>query len=118
MSNNLTYNWTNGLPGIGAGSNGNTLSISNSNNAAWSVTSNVTSEAITIRNKSGENVLTFHNDGTIETAGGKIRADEWVQVTMMMKQFIMDVAQDEEFSKKYPYVRDMAHGWIMNELRK
>lgn len=111
-----TYNnnkLMNGIPGV----NSSLLAVNNSN-ASWSVTSNVTSEAISIRNKQGETILTFHNDGIIETAGGKIRADEWVQVTMMMKQFIMDVAQDEEFSKKYPYVRDMAHGWVMKELGK
>lgn len=116
MTNNQY--WTTGLPGIGANGNGNTLAISSGSNAAWSLASNVTSEAVSIRNKQGETVLTFHHDGIIETAGGKIHADEWVQITMVMKQFIMDVAQDEEFAKKYPYVKDMAHTWVMNELGK
>lgn len=111
-----TYNNTglNGVPGC----NNNVLFVNNSSSPNWSVTSNVTSEAISIRNKQGETILTFHNDGIIETNGGKIHADEWIQVTMIMKQFIMDVAKDEEFSKKYPYVKDMAHGWIMKELSK
>jgi hypothetical protein len=113
---NINYNYNNGLTGA-SGSVGNVL-VSNSNAANWSVTSNASSNAITIRNKNGENVITFHNDGIIETTTGKIHADEWIQVTMIMKQFIMDVAKDEEFAKKYPYVKDMAHSWIMNELRK
>jgi hypothetical protein len=105
-------------PYVGTQGSSGTFLTSSSNGTAWSVSSNITSEAITIRNKNGESMLTFHNDGTIETAGGKIHADEWVQITMIMKQFIMEVAKDEESAKKYPYIKDMAHGWIMNELRK
>jgi hypothetical protein len=115
----MSYSFNNSLPGIsGAGSAGNVL-VSNGQAANWSVTSNVNSNnAITVKNTAGETVITFHHDGIIETASGKIHADEWIQITMIMKQFIMDVAKDEEFAKKYPYVKDMAHSWIMNELRK
>ncbi len=107
----MSYSFNNGLPGIG--------SVISPNASSWSISSNVNPyNAITVKNAAGETVITFHNDGIIETASGKIHADEWIQVTMIMKQFIMDVAKDEEFAKKYPYVKDMAHGWIMNELRK
>ena len=106
-------NWTQSLPGNNA-----SMFVNNTNNAAWQVASNVNSNAITIKNKNGDDVMIFHNDGMIETKSGKIKADEWIQIALVMKQFIMDVANDEESAKKYPYVKDMAHGWMMNELRK
>jgi hypothetical protein len=112
------YNWNNSLPGMSGQIGSGSVLVSNSSTSNWSVSSSINSNAITINNKNGETVITFHNDGIIETAGGKIHADEWIQVTMIMKQFIMDMAKDEEFAKKYPYVKDMAHSWVMNELRK
>lgn len=106
-------NWLAQLPGISAG----ILPVP-SNNSNWSIqTSMNQSNAITICNSEGGAVLTFHKDGMIETASGKIKADEWIQITMIMKQFIMDVAKDDEVSKKYPYIKDMAHNLMIGEIK-
>ncbi len=106
-------NWINNLPG-----NNGYMFANNVNSPSWQVASNIRSDAITIKNKDGEDVLIFHNDGMIETKSGKIKADEWIQIATVMKQFIMDVAGDEETSKKFPYIKEMAHTWVMDELRK
>jgi hypothetical protein len=113
MANNLSNNWAIGLPG----NNGAMFANGQVNNTNWQVTSNPAG-AVTIKNKDGENVLIFHNDGMIETKSGKINADEWIQIARIMKQFIMDIASDEETSKKFPYIKEMAHTWVMDELRK
>jgi hypothetical protein len=80
--------------------------------------SNINSEAVVIKNGGGENIITFHKDGTIETSAGKINADEWVSLTLLLKQLIMDMSKDPDLVSKYPYIQDVAHGWLMKELKK
>lgn len=75
------------------------------------------STAFQIQNNS-EPVVSFGTDGIVTTKAGEISVDDWVQVIKLMKQFIIDVSQDEETAKKYPYLRDAAHQWMMDELRK
>lgn len=86
-------------------------------NSNWSIGHQTNSGALTI-NSGGENVITFHKDGIIETSSGKIHANDWIQVINIMKQFIVDVANDPETSEKYPYIKDMAHTWMIDNLSK
>ena len=62
-------------------------------------------------------VITFKLDGDIVTKAGTITADDWISVIKVMKQLIMDMSQDEELVSKYPYIRDVAHSWMMNKLK-
>jgi hypothetical protein len=75
------------------------------------------SSAFQIRNDT-EPVLQISQDGLITTKAGTVSVDDWIQVIKLMKQFIVDVSNDEETSKKYPYLKDAAHQWMMDELRK
>lgn len=83
----------------------------------WSLNNQTMSGALSIHNGT-ENVITFHKNGIIETAAGKIHTDDWIQIIMLMKRFIMDVANDPETAEKYPYIKDMAHTWMMDKLSK
>lgn len=121
-----TYNnWQNNLPGVSAGIiaqsvgaaiPGAVLQANSTINPNWNIATSKT--ALVIKNSDGTSVLSFQDDGVIETAAGSIKADEWIQIVNLMKQFIMDVANDEETAKKYPYLKDAAHIWLMNDLRK
>lgn len=75
------------------------------------------SSAFQIRNNA-EPVLQIDLDGKITTKAGTISVEDWIQVVKLMKQFIVDVSNDEETSKKYPYLKDAAHQWMMDTLRK
>lgn len=75
------------------------------------------SSAFQIRNNT-EPVLEISQDGTITTRDGTISVGDWIQVIKLMKQFIIDVSNDEETAKKYPYLKDAAHQWMIEELRK
>jgi len=75
------------------------------------------SSAFQIRNNA-EPVLQIDLDGKITTKAGTISVNDWIQVVKLMKQFIVDVSNDEETAKKYPYLKDAAHQWMMDELRK
>lgn len=120
----LLVNTGNGGSGGAAGS---TVTISNggtgvipggwlNSNSSLTIGSQLNS-AFQIRGDT-EPVLSINQDGTIVTKSGTISVDDWIQVVKLMRQFIIDVANDEETAKKYPYLKDAAHQWMMNELRK
>jgi hypothetical protein len=84
-------------------------------NLPW--TSSISTSAFEIRQDSS--ILRIDTDGTITTpAAGSIHADEWIETIKLMKQFIMDVSNDPELSKRFPYLQDAAYKWLMKELRK
>lgn len=62
-------------------------------------------------------VITFYKDGNIKTKAGIISAEDWTLVVKLMKQFIVDVANDPETASKYPYMKDAAHAWLIDELK-
>ncbi len=62
-------------------------------------------------------VITFKLDGDIVTKAGTITADDWITTIKVMKQLVMDMSQDEELVSKYPYIRDVAHSWMMEKLK-
>jgi hypothetical protein len=108
-------------PGYGAippgppgpqGLSGQILTANGMNGSNWSVPP---TNAIQIGNP--DPVITFKLDGDIVTKAGTITADDWISVTKVMKQLIMDMSQDEELASKYPYIRDAAHNWMMNKLK-
>lgn len=101
------------------GAAGQVLTANGMNGTSWmnqSITATTSTNAIQIGNP--EPVITFHMDGTITTKAGSITSDEWISVIKVMKQLIMDMSQDEELASKYPYIRDAAHTWLMEELKK
>ena len=62
--------------------------------------------------------ISFHDDGTIHTESDSIPVSELIEVTKLMKRFIMDVANDPELSGKYTYITEAAHSWVVKELTK
>jgi hypothetical protein len=73
---------------------------------------------ITVMAPDGEAIITFHTDGRIETIGGTIQARDLTAVIKLMKRMMTDIANDEELSARFPYIKDAAHEWVMDELRK
>jgi hypothetical protein len=100
-------------PGYGAippgGTNGSLLTA---NGTSWSMKH---TNAVQIGNP--DPVITFKLDGDIVTKAGTITADDWITTIKVMKQLVMDMSQDEELVSKYPYIRDVAHSWMMEKLK-
>ena len=109
---------SNNLPGYGAVPPSHNLPLyvgaQGSNGTNWSST--VTSNALQIGNNP-DAVITFGYDGTITAKAGTITTTDWISVTKVMKQLIMDMSEDDELASKYPYIRDAAHIWMMNKLK-
>lgn len=104
-----------GLPGA-QGSNGQILTANGLNGSSWmNQTTIAPTNAIQIGNP--EPVITFHMNGNITTPVGTITNNDWISVIKVMKQLIMDMSQDEELVSKYPYIRDVAHSWMMEKLK-
>lgn len=100
------------------GSNGQILTANGMNGTSWmnqSITATTSTNAIQIGNP--EPVITFHMNGNIATSAGTITADDWITTIKVMKQLVMDMSQDEELVSKYPYIRDVAHSWMMEKLK-
>jgi hypothetical protein len=74
--------------------------------------------ALTVMDTNGDAIITFHKDGRIETEGGSIQAKDLTAVIKLMKRMMTDIASDEELSARFPYIKDAAHEWVMDELRK
>ena len=103
-------------PGYGAippgGANGSLLTANGMNGTSWSMKH---TNAVQIGNP--DPVITFKLDGDIVTKAGTITADDWITTIKVMKQLVMDMSQDEELVSKYPYIRDVAHSWMMEKLK-
>ena len=68
--------------------------------------------------RGNDSVLSITQDGVVTTPAGKMHVDDWIIVTNVMKQLIMDMGKDENLASKYPYIRDAAHKWLVDELRR
>jgi hypothetical protein len=103
-------------PGYGAippgGTNGSFLTANGMSGSSWSTQH---TNAVQIGNP--DPVITFKLDGDIVTKAGTITADDWITTVKVMKQLVMDMSQDEELVSKYPYIRDVAHSWMMEKLK-
>ena len=84
---------------------------------AFGISNNITTNAIEIRNGTNT-VLSVTTEGNIMTRSGAVHVDDWVTIINVMKQFIMDMSKDEDLASKYPYIRETAHRWLVDELRK
>jgi hypothetical protein len=100
----------------GVGASGQVLTANGMNGSMWS-SQTITTAPNVIQIGNPDPVITFGLDGTITTKAGTISAEDWISVIKVMKQLIMDMSQDEELVSKYPYIRDAAHTWMMNELK-
>jgi len=96
------------------GSAGQVLTANGMNGTSWSKPMQHTN-AVQIGNP--DPVITFKLDGDIVTKAGTITADDWITTIKVMKQLVMDMSQDEELVSKYPYIRDVAHSWMMEKLK-
>jgi hypothetical protein len=96
---------------------GKVLTSNGMNGTSWMNQSIGTAQTNAIQIGSTDPVITFALDGTITTKAGTITAEDWISVIKVMKQLIMDMSQDKELVSKYPYIRDAAHTWMMNELK-
>ena len=106
-----------GLPGA-QGASGQFLTANGMNGSSWMMNQNITASttnAIQIGNP--DPVVTFGLDGSITTKAGTITADDWITTIKVMKQLVMDMSQDEELVSKYPYIRDVAHSWMIEKLK-
>jgi hypothetical protein len=99
----------------GVGASGQILTANGMNGSSW-MSQTVTTHPNAIQIGNPEPVITFAMDGNISTPAGTITADDWISVIKVMKQMIMDMSEDEELVSKYPYIREAAHTWFMNEL--
>ena len=99
----------------GIGASGQVLTANGMNGSMWS-SQTITAPTNAIQIGNPEPVITFHMNGNITTSAGTITGDDWISVIKVMKQMIMDMSEDEELVSKYPYIRDAAHTWFMNEL--
>ena len=100
----------------GVGASGQILTANGLNGSSWmNQTTIAPTNAIQIGNP--EPVITFHMNGNITTPVGTITNNDWISVIKVMKQLIMDMSQDEELVSKYPYIRDVAHSWMMEKLK-
>ena len=103
---------------IGAqGSSGQILTANGMNGSSWMSQNIATAQPNAIQIGSPNPVLTFAMDGTIATPVGTITAEDWISVIKVMKQLIMDMSKDQELVSKYPYIRDVAHSWMMEKLK-
>ena len=103
------------IAGGAVGGNGQFLTANGLNGTNW-LSPQTPPNAIQIGNP--DPVITFYTNGNITTKAGNITAEDWVTTIKIMKKLIMDMSQDEELSSKYPYIRDAAHSWMMEELKK
>jgi hypothetical protein len=103
--------------GLGHLPAGQVLTARGSNGTSWMSpgTSVDSQNAIQIGNPNP--VITFAMNGNITTPTGTISADDWITVIQTMKRLIMDMSQDQDIISKYPYIQDVAHTWLINELK-
>ena len=103
--------------GLGHLPSGQVLTSSGLNGSSWMApgTSFDSQNAIQIGNPNP--VITFAMNGNITTPVGTISADDWITVIQTMKRLIMDMSQDQDIISKYPYIQDVAHTWLINELK-
>jgi hypothetical protein len=100
---------------VGSAIPANSYIISNGNgNLGWSNTAN--SNAIQINGDTGP-VLTFGQDGTVTTPGGKFHVDEWTDTIKIVRLLVCSMAEDDEICAKYPFIREYAHEWMMKGLK-
>lgn len=84
-------------------------------NLPW--TNSIATSAFEVRHN--DSIVRIDTDGTITSPGaGSIHVDEWIETIKLMKQLIMDISNDPELSKRFPYLEEAAHKWLMKELRK
>ena len=105
-------------PGYGAiPPTGHVLTSNGMNGSMWSSQTITTPPSALQIGSNPEPVIVFGYDGTITTKAGSITSDDWITTIKVMKQLVMDMSQDEELVSKYPYIRDVAHSWMMNKLK-
>ena len=104
-------------PGYGAiPPTGHVLTANGMNGSSWSA-HNIPLHTNAVQIGNPDPVITFKLDGDIVTKAGTITADDWITTIKVMKQLVMDMSQDEELVSKYPYIRDVAHSWMMEKLK-
>jgi hypothetical protein len=100
------------------GLNGQILTSNGMNGTSWASQGITNAQTKAIQIGSPDPVVTFALDGNITTRAGTITAEDWVTTIKVMKRLIMDMSQDQELVSKYPYIRDAAYTWLMEELKK
>lgn len=111
------------VAGGGGSANGTITSSSGSITKLNSgiIYNNVTSSthsAFVINGKENDALLKIGLDGNISNDNHTVTVNEWLEVVKLMKQFIIDISQDEETAAKYPYLKEAAYRWMIEELKK
>jgi len=105
-------------PYVGAqGTSGQILTANGMNGSSWMAQGTLYNTSSAIQIGGEEPIITFKHNGDITTKAGTISAEDWVTVIQTMKQLIMDMSKDQELVSKYPYIQDIAHTWLINELK-
>jgi hypothetical protein len=89
--------------------------------SSWNAASGIlppNKSAMHVKAEDGSTVLDISYDGIITTKSGTISIDQWVVSTTVMTMLIMEMSKDDELTKKYPFVREAAHGWLVRDLQK
>ena len=108
-NNNLTQYTV--ITGGGGGGGGAVYS-------AGAITPNWQSNGLSIQSSIGEPVFTITTDGKFVYGDESVRIEDVLKAVTLMKKLAFDVAVDPELSKKLPYLKDAAHDWVMNDLKR
>jgi hypothetical protein len=81
------------------------------------IATHTVSKAIEIK-QGDDSIVAFNTDGTITSPAGAITVEDWIETVQLMKQLIVDIAQDPELAARFPYLEAAAHRWMITTLRK
>ena len=87
-------------------------------NTTGVITPNWPSNGLSIQSSIGEPVFSITNDGKFVYGDQSVRIEDVLKAVTLMKKLAFDVAVDPELSKKLPYLKDAAHNWVMNDLKR
>lgn len=74
--------------------------------------------AFHIQGKDGPSLIITYDGKVISESGNSITVEEWIETVKVMRQFVIEVARDEEMSQRYPFLREAAHQWMMDEIKR
>lgn len=104
----------------GGGGSGGTVNrqSSNSNISIGTYWQSHTAPSLTVKGSNNQPDFSIHNDGRLEYQGQFIKIQDLFIAVNLIKKLAFDVATNPELSEKLPYLKDAAHDWVINDLKK
>lgn len=91
-----------------------TYTISNTGNSPILTVGQQTGAALSIQ---GDMEFTKSNS-FLEVDGERVSVRDLVKMTQMFKRLMFDIANDPELAARFPYVKEGAHEWAIEVLKK